>query len=331
MDDRQRDITEGAGLEESRVNKELLDFLNKWSVPVLFLILIVSLGYMGLNFFQQQRLEARDVAFAEYTQQVETAQNPLPEAVADVAEAHEDAGSVAELARLRLGEIYLRAALTGLEPGAQLDQQGNPENEDDVLDQDDRERYARSAADAFRRVIDRSTGQAGKPLLAINALFGLAATTATLGDREAAADEYERAASLAEANGFERLALIARGRAQDLPTWPEVPPLSAMPTRDALPRFPGEPAPASQAPEPSPAGEPEAIGPPAPGGLELPFPGGLETPGSPLELPSSVPPPAEGGGDEGDSGASTEAGSEAGSGAGTQTGQQTGSGPPPAA
>ena len=291
MDERQRDITEGAGLEESRVNKELLAFLNKWSVPVLFLVLIVSLGYMGLNFYEQRQLEARDVAFAEYAQQVETAQNPLPEAIADIAEAHENAGSVAELSRLRLGDIYLRAAITGLEPGAQLDQQGNPQSDDDLLDAEGRQRYARSAAGTFQRVIDAATGQPERPLLAINALFGLAAANSTLGDREGAADDYERAATIAEAHGFEQLALVARGRAEDVPTWTEVPPLSEFPTREALPRFPGEPEPTpppADGPADAPADEqgvlpglPDIQGPPPPPGGDLP----VVPPG---------PPPAEG-------------------------------------
>ena len=38
MDERQTQIRQGAGLEESRINTEFLDFLNKWSSPVLIVI-----------------------------------------------------------------------------------------------------------------------------------------------------------------------------------------------------------------------------------------------------------------------------------------------------
>lgn len=297
MDERQSNIQEGAGLEESRVNTELLDFLNKWSVPVLFLVLVVSLGYMGWNYLQVQERTNRDIAFAEYAAQVEASTNPLPEAVQDIAEKHEGIGSIAPLARLRLGDIYLRAAMSGLEPGSSLDGNGLPESEDDLLDEDGRARYLDFATGAYRAALDATRDTPGKELLAINALYGLAAAAGTAGDRDAAADYYIQAATLADSAGFARLAVVARGRAADLPGLPEMPSAESFLTREQLPRFPGEPPLPGEEEEPEPAiSEDDALSLPN-SSLLLPGTTGPIPPATdPIEVmpPAASPPPGEG-------------------------------------
>ena len=47
MEERQTQIREGAGLEESKLNVEFIDWLQRWSTPILLLVAGAALG-MGL-------------------------------------------------------------------------------------------------------------------------------------------------------------------------------------------------------------------------------------------------------------------------------------------
>ena len=64
MDERQTQIRQGAGLEESRINTEFLDFLNKWSSPVLIVIGLIGLGWFGLNYLERSKQSRMNNAFA---------------------------------------------------------------------------------------------------------------------------------------------------------------------------------------------------------------------------------------------------------------------------
>ncbi len=54
-DDRLDQIKEGAGLEDSRINQEFVDFIRKWSTPVLLVAALITLGY----FLNNKRIDAR--------------------------------------------------------------------------------------------------------------------------------------------------------------------------------------------------------------------------------------------------------------------------------
>src|SRR5690606_15713326 len=65
MDDRQRQIKEGAGLEESRINKDFLDWLLKWG-PVLVLVAAgIILAMRGVQFLEDRRVARVNEGFSE--------------------------------------------------------------------------------------------------------------------------------------------------------------------------------------------------------------------------------------------------------------------------
>jgi hypothetical protein len=272
VDERQTKIKEGAGLEESRINQDFLDFLQKWSTPVLILIVIVSGGWTAMRLLEQRRVETANNAFNEY-EAVATARDPLPASLRSVADSYEGVRSVSALARLRLGDVHLSAARRGLEPAAPLDSQGNPENEADVLDEAGREDHLSRAASAYEAVLAETRSKPAKAILAVNALFGLAAVAESRGDMDGARARYEEAATAAKAAGLTGLPEIAQARIDSLGELPERPEL---PTRAELPVLPGFPAPDAPTPAPTPVvptPSDDAAGPALPD-MTLPVEGG---------------------------------------------------------
>jgi hypothetical protein len=245
VDDRQQQIKEGAGLEESRINQDFVDFLNKWSTPVLLLIVIVSAGWVGLRWLEQQRVQRTDNAFMEYDA-VAGAADPLPASLRAVADSYEGVGSVSALARLRLGDVHLAAVRRGLEPAAVLDRNGVPESEADVLDEAGLDDHLSRAASAYSGVLDETRDDPARALLAVNAMFGLAAVAEARGDDEAARSEYERAAAHASESGLVGLPEIAQSRIDSLA---ELPGRATLVSRADLPVLPGFPAPDPIVPE----------------------------------------------------------------------------------
>ncbi|MEM1423311.1 MAG: hypothetical protein AAGH64_04835, partial [Planctomycetota bacterium] len=60
MDDRQQQVKIGAGLEESRINRELIDWLNKWGMRILIVVLLVVAAYQGSRFLEVRANTARN-------------------------------------------------------------------------------------------------------------------------------------------------------------------------------------------------------------------------------------------------------------------------------
>ena len=228
MDERQTQIKEGAGLEESRVNEELIEFLNKWSFPVLLLIAIVSGGYFVYNQYQVRKLRARDEAFAQLGN-VESSANPSVFSLTAIADEFEGVGSVSELALLRAAEIHLNAARSGVDPS-------DPTVE---LSDEDVSFHLGQAGDLYQQVADRVAGDPDRGLFAINAAFGLAAVAESKGDLDRAREKYSKAASLATQFGFDALATVATDLGETAGEASEV----TLYERSALPRLPFEPEP----------------------------------------------------------------------------------------
>jgi len=278
VDDRQVEgIKEGAGLDESRVNQDFVDFLKKWSQPVLLLIVIVSGGWFFYQRYQQGQITRTNNAFAEY-EAVAGVADPLPASLRALADTYDNVGSIAELSLLRLGDVHLAAVRRGLEPGAVLDAQGNPESEADVLDDVAREDHLDRAASAYRDVLARTAGDPAEAPLAVAAHFGLAAVAESRGDDEEARAQYENAASLARDAGLTGQPQVAEARIASLDALPDA---IDLPSRDELPVLPGFPAPDTSTDPP--AGDNADI-PADPPSVDL----------TPLDAPPAGPPAAEG-------------------------------------
>ncbi|MEM7755465.1 MAG: hypothetical protein AAF297_07490 [Planctomycetota bacterium] len=239
MDDRQTQIKEGAGLEESRVNQDFVDFLRKWSQPVLLLIVIISAAWFAWQRWTAYTVGRTNDAFAEY-EAVANAPDPLPASLRAIAEAYADVGSIAPLAQLRLGDVHMTAVRRGLEPGAALDPFGNPENDADVLDDGAKDDHLGRAQTAYRAAIDAASGDPSKAVMVVSGHFGLAAVAEARGDADAARAEYERAATIARDAGLTGLPAVAEER---MTTLASLPTDTTLPSRNDLPVLPGFPAP----------------------------------------------------------------------------------------
>jgi hypothetical protein len=235
MDERQAQIKEGAGLEESRINQEFLDFLNKWSFPVLLIIAIVSGGYFVYNQYQVRKIAKRDEAFAQLGS-IESTPNPSVVSLTGIADEYEGVGSVAELALLRAAGIHLNAARTGIDPSA------DPGAGDEaVMGEADIAFHLEQAQSLYRRVADRVSGDSSLSLFAVNAAFGLGAAAETGGDLDGAREQYAKAESLATAAGFASLAEVAKELGASVGNETSV----TLYEFSAFPRLPFEPEPMS--------------------------------------------------------------------------------------
>ena len=55
------ELKEGAGLEDSRINQDFVDFIRKWSTPLLMVAAAIAIGY----FLYNKRIEARQAHIDE--------------------------------------------------------------------------------------------------------------------------------------------------------------------------------------------------------------------------------------------------------------------------
>ncbi|MEQ8770423.1 MAG: hypothetical protein RIB60_07935 [Phycisphaerales bacterium] len=204
MDDRQAQIKEGAGLEENRINQDLVDFLEKWSAPFLFVLALIMAGYWGWGKLEQMREAHVAEAFAAYTSAT-SGDNPSPDSLKRVADEYADVPGAAAQARLRAARVYLEAVWFGTEPGTELGPGGQLLNEEDALTDDEIDAYLTAADDQYRLVLELVEGDAGMWVLELDALWGRAAVAASRGDVETARSYYQQIEALetAQARGLQ--------------------------------------------------------------------------------------------------------------------------------
>jgi tetratricopeptide (TPR) repeat protein len=273
MDERRDQIRERAGLEEARLNQEFIDFLRKWSWPVLLVIAAASVGYALYTRVQQARSTELTQAFAEF-EGASSSDNPNPDALLSVADAYPSTGAIPYLARLEAADIYLDAARRGVKPGASVKPDGTLENPEDLLKEDDRAAQLAKARESYQWVVDKAGDRAEVAMHALGGLYGLAAVAESGGKFDEAKASYERVIALAERAGFTDQAKLARARIESL---------------GVLAAIPGAP---SKADVPTPLDNRPVAQTPAPA---LPAGAGLDLSGAATQLPvpPSTPAPAE--------------------------------------
>lgn len=239
-DDNQRlgQIKEGAGLEDSKINQEFVEFIRKWSTPVLLIAAAVAVGY----FLYNKRVEARqahvDRAFAQYNESSGTF-SPSPDALRRIAEDFDDVKGVSIMARTAAADEYLRAVQRGIRPGSPLNQlTGEPENEEDFLNDEDRDRLLAEAESLYREVWNETEGNAALAIHTLGALYGLAAVAESRLDLDAARNTLDQARALAEDRGFIEHVALASRRIEALPRLARV----SLPNKADIP-LPPEPEP----------------------------------------------------------------------------------------
>lgn len=114
MEQRQRQVQVGAGLQESRLNTDLINFLQKYGSWAVYALLAVVLAYVGNNWWKNHKEGRHDNAFADL-RAAATSGNPA--SLVDVANNHPHS-TAADLARVSAAGLYVDLARKGLKPGA---------------------------------------------------------------------------------------------------------------------------------------------------------------------------------------------------------------------
>ena len=236
MDDRQTKIRKGAGLEDSRVNQEFLDFLNKWSSPVLIVLAVAALVWAGLQKLEQMQNTKIDQAFSEL-EAATLGTTPSPTSLNAIADDYAGVRSVPELAKLTAVDIYLRAFTTGVEPGAQIDQATGTYNPTDILSEEKLNQRLDLAESTANEVLASSENKPGKAMFAMQALTRLAVIKECRDDFDGAKGYYERLKALSESEQYPSIVVFADARIANLDSLKSV---DALPTNDQVPLLPGE-------------------------------------------------------------------------------------------
>ncbi len=203
MDDRQRTIVEGAGLEESRLNQDLVDFLRKWGTPILLVVVVLAALYSGSTMWQRHQAQAKDQAYADFHA---AAVAGSPDNLVVVAEQNKGRGAVYQLALAEAADAYLESARVGLRPG------GSPANEEDRLTDDQVRANLSRAGEIYGQIVDSTRGKSGMALHEITGLYGQAAVYESLGQIDAARAALTSAVEVARKTGFNELAKVAEAR-----------------------------------------------------------------------------------------------------------------------
>ncbi|MEO1584857.1 MAG: hypothetical protein AAFR96_09840 [Planctomycetota bacterium] len=247
MDDRSREIREGAGLEESRVNTELIALINKYSSHVLIGLALIVGAYAGKQFLDRRANDNVNEAFAQHVDITETA-SPEPGSLGVLVSNYGDVRGIGTMARLREADVYLRAVATGTVPNAEFEvdpETQAPTNrvvESDLLSDEDASEYLDRADRLYSEVIAGVDGGVGSAVHEVGAWFGKAAVAESRGDAAAAQSAYESAIGAAERGGFRMYAELARARIGSIETAIAD---ATLYSQDDLPEIPEpEPAPA---------------------------------------------------------------------------------------
>jgi predicted negative regulator of RcsB-dependent stress response len=115
-----REIREGAGLTEARLNQDFIEFLRKWSTPVLVVVALAAVSYAGYTRWNERKIQQYNDAYSEF-ERVAGVASPSPESLKRVAEDFEGIGSVSLMARLQAADVYLQSIRRGIKPGAQVE------------------------------------------------------------------------------------------------------------------------------------------------------------------------------------------------------------------
>lgn len=262
-------IRERAGLEEARLNQDFIAFVTKWSTPLLVVIALIVGGNFLYAQYTKRQEEKTTLAFDQLAAAAAVA-NPSPESLRNVAAEFAGVGSVAEIARLKAGDAYMRAVMRGVKPGADLNQDGTLKVPTDEMSAEDRASFLDSAANEYKLVAEATSGRRGKEVLHVGALFGLASVAESRGDAAGAKSYYDQIQSIASGTtDLKAFAKLAAARIEDLNSILVV---GKLPLHATL-------APATKE-------EPKPVAPPT--GLDLPAPSGVMGPDVPA-APAAAP------------------------------------------
>ncbi len=214
-------IRERAGLEEARLNEELIDFLRSKTFTYICVLLAVgALGYSGYRRYEQIERQKVAAAFTEFNEATSVA-DPSPDSLERIAEAYDSVGTIGSRARLAAADAHLRVVRSGLKPGAGANQSGTVAKED-LLTDDERKQHLERAAALYEQVRASSAGSPGQILTTTEAIFGLAAVAECKRDMAGAKKYYEQIVQMTENGTFALQAGVARKRIAELDSLKDV-------------------------------------------------------------------------------------------------------------
>jgi hypothetical protein len=266
-DRRDLQIRERAGLEESLINQDFKEVLQRWGGTVITIVAVAALGYLGFKKWNEYKQTQIKDAFAQLNTTLESA-SPSPTSLIGVALDHADVPAVAAVARLHAADAYLNIVRRGIKEGAALNADGTLADPADVLSPEDREANLKLAAENYQLVLTYAGSDPAKSLDAIGALYGLAAVAESRGKLDEAKANYELIIALSKPWGEGGHAKLAQERIDSLLTLASIP---------ALPEKAMVPTPLNTTPAAPVAATPEA-------GLNL---GGAAT--QPAPVPEVIP------------------------------------------
>lgn len=217
MDDRQQQIQVGAGLQESRLNTDLIAFLEKWGTWILSIVLVLVAGYVGLAKYREYNATKHDEAFEQYasargTMGADGVLQGSPDNLLKIAAEHGSRGAIAHLARLDAAEIKLGSVRRGLRVGTDL-AATKPE---DALAPEEAAALTKEAGELFTQVKSNTASDKSLAVLNLRAQWGLAAVAVNSGDLDTARKVLSEIESAATKSGFAEQAEQAKKRAAGL-------------------------------------------------------------------------------------------------------------------
>jgi hypothetical protein len=287
MDDRQTKIVEGAGLEESRLNTEFIEWLNVWGFRILVLLLVVAAGWAGYTQYSRWQEDRTDTALRELNDAVAAGS---PDGLEAVAREWRSKRSVWEMATINAAEIHHEAGRLRLTPG------GDSQKPEDRLTNEQVGEHLTEARALFTEVVNRSRGRA-PTVLSLTARSGLAAVALTdlkLDEAKAILADLATEAGRAGYPDLQRRALERLATVDQWQDWPGPPPYVLLKEnkerRGPIAMFGETPENFKPAPVPDQPGGPIPAQPASEGTTDLlgPF-GGIGS-----EQPPAEQPPAEG-------------------------------------
>ncbi|MCA9281801.1 MAG: hypothetical protein KDA30_07155 [Phycisphaerales bacterium] len=230
MDDRQKGIEIGAGLQESRLNEDFIQFLQKWGPRALYTLAIVVGLWAGYQYYQRWQADKTDQAF----QELADARGALlgatfagsPDALLAIAEKYPTRASIAVQARLDAADIYAVSARRGVFPG------GDFNNEEDRLSPEEMKSQNERAKGLYEQVISQVGGNERLRTFALDAYEGLFTTELNLGNWPEARSAGAKAMEIAEALKLHGRAEILRTRLDGVDGLGK---LAMLPSNDDLP------------------------------------------------------------------------------------------------
>ena len=180
MDD-QRQIQAGAGLQESRLNEDFINFLKKWGPFATYGVLALVLVWLGFGQYNSWQERQTDQAFADLT--AADGVGTL-EAYKEVWETWDDREAVGTLARIRAAQLLQNSAIVGLEVGA--DVIGYEDGQ--VLTAEERTRTWQASLELATAVKGTETSR-GRTMFAQRARWMIADAQISLGNFDAARAE----------------------------------------------------------------------------------------------------------------------------------------------